>query len=96
LLRLTPLLFVAALSFGCSRPLDADECNQLLDHYTELLVKSTNPTITEEEVLRLQRDARAKAAGDPEFSRCSAKVSRRQWECAMKAPTADDIERCLL
>ena len=89
-------LILAAFAFGCSRPLDADECNQLLDRYTELLGKSLNPGISEEEIQRMQRDARAKAAGDPEFARCSSKVSRRQWQCAMKAPTADDVERCLL
>jgi hypothetical protein len=87
---------VAWLVLGCSRPLDADECNQLLDHYTELLAKSLNPGISDEEILRMQKEARAKAAGDPEFARCSSKLSRRQWECAMKAPSADDVERCLL
>jgi hypothetical protein len=101
LLRLTPLRLgaiasAASLAVACSQPLSADECNQLLTHYTELLARSEHKDISDDDVLRMEREARAKAAADREFARCSTKVSRAQFECAMKAPTVDDVERCLL
>ncbi len=90
---LFPALFLLS---GCGRSLEPSECNALLDHYTELLAHAKNPTLPDPEVERLQSQARSQAAADPEFSRCSAKVSRSQWECAMKAPSVDEVERCLL
>lgn len=82
--------------FGCSRPLSSGECYELLDHYTERLAHSKDPDLPDPEIERLKREARKKAAEDPEFLRCSAKVSRSQWDCAMHAPSVDDVERCLL
>jgi hypothetical protein len=81
---------------GCGRPPTNDECNQLLDHYTELLAHSKNPELPDPEVERLKAEARQRASEDPEFGRCGAKISRRQWECAMHAPSVDEVERCLL
>ncbi len=81
---------------GCSAPLSAPECNELLDRYTEKLVQQKNDEASSESVFRMQREARARASRDPEFAQCANKVSRRGWECAMKAPTVDEMERCLL
>jgi len=86
----------AASLVGCGRPLSADECSELLDHYTELLAKKRSPSATEDQLVRAKREARAKANTSREFARCNVKVSRRQFDCAMAAPTVDDVERCLL
>jgi len=99
LLRLTRTLALSSclcFAFGCSRRLSAGECNELLDHYTELLAHSKNSDLPDPEIERLQSEARKKAAEDPEFLRCSSKVSRSQWDCAMHAPSVDEVERCLL
>ncbi len=90
------LLLLLLVLPACSRPLDAEECNELLDHYTELLAKSQDPDVTGDELIRLRKKARARAAQTREFSRCSAKVPRAKWECAMKAPSVDEAERCLM
>jgi hypothetical protein len=87
---------LAALASACSRPLDAGECTGLLDHYTELLVRQERLGVSDDEVQRLKAGARTRAAGSPEFAKCATKVSRSQWECAMKAPSVDEVERCLL
>lgn len=81
---------------SCGEPLAPAECNQLLDRYTELLVREERRTVSDEEVERSKASARLKAAGSHEFAKCSSKVSRRQWDCAMKAPSVDEVERCLL
>lgn len=86
----------AGLLAACGKPLDPDECNQLLDHYTELLVRQQRRGVSDDEVERLKASARLRAAGSEDFARCNSKVSRRQWECAMKAPSVDEVERCLL
>lgn len=99
MLRLTralSVLWCACLVCGCGTPLTNDECNELLDHYTERLAHSKDPDLPDPEVERLKAEARKKAAEDLEFARCSKKVSRSQWECAMHAPSVDEVERCLL
>lgn len=93
--RLVGLLF-AALTCTCARPLSADECTQLLDHYTTLLARSRDSQVRPEQVEEVVAQARRKASQDPEFSQCTAKVSRRKWTCAMAAPSVDAVEKCLL
>ncbi len=90
------LLFACAVAlFGCGRPLGDEECGRLLDHYTELLIRSDRPKTKAAERDKLKAEARAKASRDPEFLRCSAEVSRREFDCAMNANDVDSMERCL-
>jgi hypothetical protein len=89
---LTPVV----TTVGCSQPLSAEECNGLLDHYVSLLAASDRPGTSDIELLRLQAEARQKALHDPAFRRCASEVSRRKFECAMQAPSADRLEQCLL
>ncbi len=90
------ILVAGVLASACAEPLTTDECNALLERYTDLLVRSERPDVNPEELLRLRREARARAAAGREFAKCSTKVSRRQWDCAMSANAVDDLERCLL
>jgi hypothetical protein len=90
---LSAALLVAS---GCGKSLSDGECNTLLDHYVELLVRSDRPGTSASELLELERQARLKAEGDPAFKECSARVSRRAFECAMDASNADKLEQCLL
>lgn len=88
---------VLALSLvGCGKAPTQGECDALLDHYVELLVNSDRPGTSASELHKLQIQAREKAKIDPEFAECSARVSRRQLECAMSASNADVLEQCLL
>jgi len=81
---------------GCSKSLNESECNSLLDHYVELLVRSDRPGTSANELLELEHQARLKAQGDPAFKQCSARVSRKAFDCAMEAGNADKLEQCLL
>jgi len=94
LLRLS--VVVCLLAGGCAKPLSPDECGQLLDRYTELLVRQERRGVSDDEVERVKLSARLRASGSSDFAECPAKVSRSQWECAMKAPSVDEVERCLL
>lgn len=81
---------------ACKKPISRDECDQLLDHYVELLLKADRPEVRAEELLRLQHEARTKAAQDPAFSHCPEEVSRAQFHCAMQAKNPDRLEQCML
>jgi hypothetical protein len=81
---------------SCGKRLEPAECDQLLDHYVELLLRDDRPKSSAGEVLRLQQEARKKAASDPAFRECPERVSRRKLTCAMDAQDANRLEQCLL
>ena len=91
-------MFVAPLCFlfGCQKPLEDPECVRLLDHYTDKVIDQARPSTSTAERLELTLAARRKAELDPAFAECSNRVSRSQFDCAMLAESADQIERCLL
>jgi hypothetical protein len=95
------LLSCALLSLSlslnaCGKRLEPSECGKLLDHYVELLLRDDRPKSSAGEVLRLQQEARKKAAADPAFQQCTERVARRSFDCAMDAQDANRLEQCLL
>lgn len=82
--------------FGCGPRLEEPECVKLLDHYTDKVIDQARPSASTAERRELTLAARKKAELDPDFAECSDRVSRSQFECAMEAESADQIERCLL
>lgn len=88
-----PLLLCA-----CGKPLSEDDCEALLNRYTELLIRADDPDAPAQHISELQQQARELAHNDPkyEFDRCSDEVSRKGFECAMRAPSVDEMERCLI
>jgi hypothetical protein len=96
---LAAVRFVVGLSLAtsaCGKPLSKAECNGLLDRYVEKLVGADRPEAPPGEVFRLKSEARTRAAKDPAFGECSEQVSRRAFDCAMGAISADEMEQCLL
>ena len=94
--RCLALALAASCMPACAERLRPDECAALLDQYVNLLARSDRPGTTEGEILKLQMQAREKAANDPAFRRCSREVSRRQFECALEAHSTDRFEQCML
>lgn len=86
----------ALLLFDCRKPVTEQECNELLDRYVELLVRSDRPGTSSSEIVKMQAEARTKAKTDPAFVHCTSEVSRSQFDCAMQAANADVLEQCLL
>src|SRR6188768_2826776 len=87
---------LALLASGCGTRLQPSECNALLDHYVELLLRDDRPKSSAGEVLRLQQEAHKKAERDPAFQQCRERVSRSGFDCAMGAEDANRLEQCLL
>jgi hypothetical protein len=84
-----------ALLGGCGRRATPAECDALLDRYVELLVRQEDPGARAGDVTQAKNLARAKAAGDPEFRRCTRAVRQRDIVCALGAPTVDEFEKCM-
>jgi hypothetical protein len=84
------------LASGCGKRLEASECQQLLDHYVELLLRDDRPKSSAGEILRVQQEAHKKAERDPAFHQCRDRVSRSGFDCAMDAKDANRLEQCLL
>jgi hypothetical protein len=95
-MRRAALCVGVLLATGCGKRLQASECDQLLDHYVELLLRDDRPKSSAGEVVRLQQEARKKAERDPAFLECRERVSRRAFACAMDAQDANKLEQCLL
>ena len=92
--RLVTLLLVTVA--GCSKPVSKQECAQLLDHYVEHLAVQNSFGDKPQAPAQLKREAAQLARRDRNFAECPDRVSRTQLECALKAPSADRVEQCLL
>jgi len=90
------LVLCGTLLAGCGKPLNADECSQLLDRYVTLLAISDRPETTAEQRSQMHQQARELSKRDPNFGKCGKQVPRRKFECAMKAPNTDVFEQCLM
>jgi len=94
------LLLIALLiaSAGCRprRPVTRDECDRLLDRYSEMLLRADQPRLAASEVARAKEEVRARAARSRPFLACSSEVSREQMDCALASFNPDEIERCLV
>lgn len=94
--RIFLLVSCGTLLSGCSKPLSADECSQLLDRYVTLLAISDRPETNAEQRNHMRQQARELSKRDPEFGKCGKQVPRRKFDCAMKAPNTDLFEQCLM
>ena len=97
-LRLFPLAVGFALAtFGCrGKPVTKEECDRLLDRYTEMLLRDGDPKIRSADLESARAEVRAKASTDRSFRACTRELSREQMDCALAAFGADAIERCLV
>lgn len=95
---LIALLAAALLVAGCRRgpPPTPEECARLLDRYTDALLRADGHKPTSAEREQAAAGARARAATHPAFARCTREVSRESMDCASRAFSADEIERCLI
>ncbi|HOU94705.1 MAG TPA: hypothetical protein PLU22_26825 [Polyangiaceae bacterium] len=94
--RLLLVAVAAAGVAGCGPRLSDRECRDLLDRYTLLLLRAEAPRLPADEIDRLRVQAQVRLAARPELARCAGRVSRRAYDCAMRAASSDEIERCLL
>jgi len=99
----TLLLIGLALMFVVSRPIirrfsshpSGQTCEALLDRYVEHVVHAIEPKPLPGELSLRRTEARALAAEAKTFASCSSYLTLAEVDCAMGAPNADELERCL-
>jgi hypothetical protein len=85
----------AATATGCKAKASASECDQLLERYAQLVVTERYPDASAAQIKTFHDQEKREALGDDAFKNCSSEVSRTEFDCAMRAPSADTFEKCL-
>ena len=93
----------AVLAFVAWEPLvrrlsshpSADQCAALLDRYVEHVAYAVDPSPSSAAIAERRALARAAAQSRTAFARCEGELTLREVDCAMNAPNADTLERCL-
>jgi hypothetical protein len=93
--RLAPAAALCALALGCQPKASATQCDQLLDRYAQLVVVEKFPDASAEQIQSERERERREARGDDAFKNCSSEVSQAEFACAMRAPNANVLEKCL-
>ena len=92
---LAALLVLAAFPLGCKKKVTSAQCEELLDRYASLVVHEKMKDAPPEAIHAEQLREREAARSDDDFKNCTAELSIDDYSCAMKATTADALEKCL-
>lgn len=84
-----------ASGVGCKPKATPTQCDQLIERYAEIVVKEKYPDASAESIKAAQEQVKDEARGDDSFKNCSSEVSRAEFDCSMRAATADAFEKCL-
>ncbi len=80
----------AALSLGCSRTADEEQCNKLLDKMVDLMAEGSTDHV-EKVKSGVKKDKRAAFISR---ETCVGKISRGQYECMMAAKSVETFVAC--
>jgi hypothetical protein len=80
---------------GCKKKVTQAQCEELLDRYATLVVREKLKDASPEQLKAEQMRERDEARSDDNFKNCTAELSTEDYACAMKAQTADALEKCL-
>jgi hypothetical protein len=95
------LFTVPLLALGCNARPTRAECTEMLDKYIDMVIAADpgleNLSPAEAHAARDMKKAVRKT--DPGYVRvqdqCEAEISRREYRCAMKAPTPETWQACI-
>jgi hypothetical protein len=82
-------------SAACKGRVSRAQCDQLLGRFAELVVKEKLPTASPEAIRAEQAREREEAARDDNFKNCTTELRADEYRCAMAAPTAEALIKCL-
>jgi hypothetical protein len=96
----TGLLLVATLATfasmaSCRKKVSQKQCDELLDHFSELVVKERMPDAGAETLATERVRERGEAKSDDAFKNCTSEVQLDEHACAMKAATSEGLIKCL-
>lgn len=84
-----------ACAGGCRPKASATQCDLLFDRYAQLVVSEKFPDASAEQIKFERERERNEARAEDALKNCSSEVSKAEFECAMRAPNADALEKCL-
>lgn len=96
-MKVAGALFVAALVAvtGCTKKITQTQCEELVDHFAELVVKERFADAGPDVVLVERARERQEATNADEFKNCRSEVQATEHACAMKAQSSDALIKCL-
>jgi hypothetical protein len=97
-LRIASLCVVAlavASIAGCKPKATGAQCDQLLERYAQLVVTERFADAGPDQIKAEREREKSEARGDDAFKNCSSEVSQAEFDCAMRAQSADALEKCL-
>ncbi|MBX3208569.1 MAG: hypothetical protein KF764_26285 [Labilithrix sp.] len=80
---------------ACKKKISQPQCDQLLDHFAELVVKERYADAGPEAIAAERARERQEAKNADEFKNCTTAVQANEHECAMKAESSDALIKCL-
>ena len=80
---------------GCKKKVSQAQCDQLLDHFAELVVKERYADAGPEAIAAERARERQEAKNADEFRNCPTEVQANEHECAMHAQSSDALIKCL-
>jgi hypothetical protein len=86
---------LALCAGGCKKKVTQAQCEELLDRYATLVVREKLKDAPPEQIAAEQAREREAARSDDDFKNCTTELSTEDYACAMKASTADALEKCL-
>lgn len=81
--------------FGCRKKISQAECERMLDHFAELVVKERFGDAGAELIATERAREQKEAKHADEFKNCTSEVQADEHACAMKAETSDALIKCL-
>ena len=94
-LRLRWLALGALALAGCKQKITPGQCEAIVDRYAELVVKESMPDASAESIAKERAREKSEAHGDDVFKNGASEIQPADYDCAMKATTADALEKCL-
>jgi hypothetical protein len=95
LLEIALVIALGHGTMGCKKKVTQAQCEDLLDRYATLVVHEKMKDATPEQLKVEQARERDAARSDDDFKNCTAELSTEDYACAIKAETADALEKCL-
>ncbi len=94
-------MVLALVAVACNGKVTREECSQMLDRYLDMTIASdeTLASLTPSEAHAAREMKKAIRKTEPSYRRvheqCEAEISKKEYRCAMKAPTPETWQACI-
>jgi uncharacterized protein YdaT len=89
------LVILLLATASCRKKVTQAQCDQLLDHFAELVVKERYADAGADAIAAERARERQEATHADEFKNCTSEVQVDEHACAMKAQSTDAMLKCL-